>query len=29
MVLAARPGASGPKSAARASEKSPVEIPFR
>ncbi len=29
MVEAERPGASGPKSAARASEKSPVEMPFR
>jgi hypothetical protein len=29
MVLAERPGASGPSKAASASEKSPVEIPFR
>ena len=28
-VLAVRPGASGPSSAARASEKSPLEMPFR
>ena len=29
MVLADRPGASGPNSALKASEKSPLEIPFR
>ncbi len=29
MVLADRPGASGPKSAVRASQKSPVEMPLR
>ena len=29
MVLAVRPGALGPSSAARASEKSPLEMPFR
>jgi hypothetical protein len=29
MVLAARPGASGPSSAASASPKSPVDIPFK
>ncbi len=29
MVDAESPGASGPKSAASASQKSPVEMPFR
>ena len=29
IVLAVRPGASGPSSAARASEKSPLEMHFR